>query len=449
MALNAVNHRRAILVIDLAYGDCGKGTIVDYLVRQAHADLVVRFNGGPQAGHNVVLADGRHHTFSQFGSGTFVDGVRTVLSHHVLIEPYALFNEEAHLREIGIFDALGRLHIDSHCPVITPIHLAAGRLRDCARGAAAHGTCGMGVGEVMQDLRDHPEAVFFAGDLSDRGRVRSCLLELQAMKVDQLAGALREFESHPRLRFEVQTLRDPSWMDAAMGIYVRLSDRVGGCDELLRSSESIVFEGAQGVLLDETHGFHPHTTWSTTTFRNAEQLLHESHFSDQPTRIGVLRSYFTRHGPGPLITEDADLSGCLPEPHNTHAGWQGAFRVGVFDAAAARYALAVVGGVDVLAITHLDRLDLLPQRICDGYLDELHQPFPLSPDSAGSQDKMEQFTRRLLRCRPVYRPMNDPMPSEGFTHRLAEMLQTPVGIRSFGPTAGDKTKSAALSKHKI
>ena len=76
---------RAVLVVDLAFGDCGKGTVVDYLTRRYDAGVVVRFNGGPQAGHNVVTSDERHHTFSQFGSGTFVAGVRTVLSRFVLI----------------------------------------------------------------------------------------------------------------------------------------------------------------------------------------------------------------------------------------------------------------------------------------------------------------------------------------------------------------------------
>src|SRR3954449_8277814 len=128
---------RAILVVDLAYGDCGKGTVVDFLTRHTNAHTVVRFNGGPQAAHNVVTPGGRHHTFSQFGAGTLVPVVRTLLSRFVLIEPYALRNEAAHLAKVGAADALSRLWVDRRCPVIAPPHQAANRLRELARGAGA------------------------------------------------------------------------------------------------------------------------------------------------------------------------------------------------------------------------------------------------------------------------------------------------------------------------
>jgi adenylosuccinate synthase len=93
-----VNESRAILIVDLAYGDCGKGTIADFLARHTSAHAVVRFNGGPQAAHHVVTPDGRHHAFARFGSGAFIPGVRTFLSRFMLIEPYALLNEANQLR---------------------------------------------------------------------------------------------------------------------------------------------------------------------------------------------------------------------------------------------------------------------------------------------------------------------------------------------------------------
>src|SRR4051812_324807 len=180
--------RAAHLVVDLAYGDCGKGTIVDFLARRSPGDCtVVRFNGGPQAGHNVVTPDGRHHTFSQFGSGSFVPGVRTFLSRFMLIEPYALLKEAHHLQDLGVPDPLVRLTIDARCPIITPAHQAANRIRELSRGDAAHGTCGVGVGETVQDTLEHPDVILHAGDLGDQTIVREKLRAACELKLGQLA----------------------------------------------------------------------------------------------------------------------------------------------------------------------------------------------------------------------------------------------------------------------
>src|SRR6516165_3609325 len=188
--------REALLVVDLAFGDCGKGSIVDYLVRTRGADTVVRFNGGPQAGHNVVTPDGRHHTFSQFGSGSFVPGVKTVLSRFMLIEPYALLNEADHLRSLGVLNPLSRLMIDRNCLVITPCHIEANRIRELTRGDAAHGTCGMGVGETVQDSIEHPEMSLRAHMLSDPSEVRKRLEGFRRLKLDQLREAIRMTSGH-------------------------------------------------------------------------------------------------------------------------------------------------------------------------------------------------------------------------------------------------------------
>src|SRR5687768_676429 len=320
--------RHAILVIDLAYGDCGKGTIVDFLTRRHRAHTVVRFNGGPQAAHNVVTPGGRHHTFAQFGSGTFVPGVRTLLSRFVLVEPYALFNEAEHLDSVGVVDALSRLVIDERCVVITPAHQAANRLRELARGDAAHGTCGMGIGETMQDAIDRPELTLRAGELRDRAVVRTKLRGTVDWKREQLRDAAAALRGHPKAARDLATLAEPTWLDAAVENYAALARAVSIADEsqvgeILRSDGATIFEGAQGVLLDEWFGFHPHTTWSTTTFANAETLLEEAGFNGERTRLGVLRSYFTRHGNGPLVTEEANLAAALPEIHNGENGWQG------------------------------------------------------------------------------------------------------------------------------
>ena len=462
--------RHAIVVVDLAFGDCGKGTVVDFLARRCGARAVVRFNGGPQAGHNVVTPDGRHHTFSQFGGGTFLPGVRTVLSRFVLVEPYALFNEAAHLAGLGVGDAMDRLLIDARCPVITPAHQAANRLRELARGGRAHGTCGLGIGETMQDLSDHPRLMLRAADLPDRRTVAARLRAIRDLKLYQLRDVIPAVRAHPGARFSLDTLLDPSWVGAAADNYAELARRATVADEpavraALRAPGATLYEGAQGVLLDEWHGFHPHTTWSTTTFANADALLDECGHGGRRTRVGVLRTYFTRHGAGPLVTADDGLRPALPEPHNADAGWQGRFRVGAFDAVAARYALGAAGPVDALAVTHLDRLARLPPRICTAYRDDAAPPSGGQAVRGGGEDdelvirqgdritdlrvrrpadlaRQERLTGLLGRCRPLYAPLAGEgragVDAQAFLGVISQELRSPVGLTSAGPTADDK-----------
>ncbi len=187
---------------------------------------------------------------------------------------------------------------------------------------------------------------------------------------------------------------------------------------------------AQGVLLDEWHGFHPYTTWSTTTFANAETLLAEAGAS--ATRLGVLRAYATRHGPGPFVTEDPALTADLPDRHNGTGRWQGAFRVGHLDAVALRYALDAAGGADGLAVTHLDVAGARPDlRVCRAYdLDgERTERLEAGPPDL---DRQAALTRRLLRARPVYAPLGDPVAT------VEDALGTPVVLRSYGPSSADK-----------
>jgi adenylosuccinate synthase len=440
----------AITVVGLAYGDCGKGTVVNFLTRERQAHTVVRFNGGPQAGHNVVTPDGRHHTFSQFGSGALVPGTRTLLSQFVLIEPYALLNESDHLGRLNVVDPLASLMIDRRSVVITPAHQAANRLRELARGASAHGTCGMGVGEAASDALDQPHMTIRAGDLSDRNAIRSKLRAIREVKLDQLRDLVNTLQHHPSAELSVGTLLDPSWIDAAVDNYAHVARHVAIIDEaavrsVLRTPGATIFEGAQGVLLDESYGFHPHTTWSNTTFANADAVLTEAGYDDRRTRLGVLRSYFTRHGAGPFVTADDALARVLPEPHNDPRGWQGAFRVGHFDVVAARYALAVAGPIDALALTHLDRLPQLRQSYCAAYQTD-NDTFFVHNNGRASDIRLadpcdlphrERLTAALHRCRPILSPLPDST-AQTFINAIERELHVPIRLKSTGPTYRDK-----------
>jgi adenylosuccinate synthase len=338
-----VTGRIAWSVVDLGFGDAGKGQTVDELVRAHGVPLVVRFNGGAQAGHNVIAPDGRHHCFSQFGAGTFVPGCRTLLSADVLVHPLGMLVEAEHLAAVGVPDALARVGVHRSARVITPYQQATNHARERARGDAAHGTCGVGVGECVADSLAHDDTIR-VGDLADPSRIRWLLGEQRDRKraeVEALGQPLDLFD-------------DPALIDRVVDAWRGWCAAVESLSEAawrarLDAVPRVVFEGAQGVLLDEGYGFHPHTTWSDCTGRNICELWDGSRI-----RLGVTRSYQCRHGAGPLPTE-GEVPGAT-EPHNGDGGWQGRFRVGPLDGMLLRYALEAMGGVDRIVVRHLDQV---------------------------------------------------------------------------------------------
>ncbi|MFD6952470.1 adenylosuccinate synthetase [Nocardiopsis sp. TSRI0078] len=450
-------------VVDLGFGDAGKGATVDLLCARRRFGAVVRANGGAQAAHNVVAPDGRHHTFSQFGAGTLApDGpVPTHLSRFVVVDPLALAAEAVHLAAIGVASPFSLVTVDRRALISTPWHRAANHARERARGDGRHGSCGMGVGEAMAYALARPEDAPTAGDCGHPARLRRKLRRLadhlDAVRrelarpgtgaaetgegggpADGLAGAPANGPADPDIEECVEAC-------LAFARRVRLVDE-GYLPRLLARSP-VVFEGAQGVLLDEWHGFHPHTTWSTTTTANPLTLLAEAGRPGDVRRIGVVRTYTTRHGAGPLVSEDPGLGAVLAEPHNGAHPWQGAFRVGHFDAVAHRYAVAATGGVDSLVVTHADAPARAGGRLrwCTAYTapdgsflepSPSEAPDPTRPgsavDGASHLARQERLTRALLAARPVLSAMPD-SPAEA----VGEALGLPLEAVTGGPTRAD------------
>ncbi len=437
--------REAIVVVDLGYGDQGKGSITDFLVRDRGAHTVLRYNGGAQAGHNVVTPDGRHHTFAQFGAGTFVPGVETYLTQHMAIQPWAMVVEATYLARVGVADAFARTRIADEAPVITPFHRAANCLRERARGARRHGSCGVGVGEAVHDARTlDPHDVVRARDLLDDTVLRAKLLRIQDRKRAELTELARRLRDEPDAREDLACLDDPRIAHAYIAHLTafRQQARIVGDDALravLGRAGPVVFEGAQGVLLDEWRGFHPYTTWSTCTGANAAQVLAAHDYDGAVRRLGVVRAYATRHGPGPLVTEDAGLTARLPDPHNGAHPWQGCFRVGWFDAVATRYAIRVCGGVDALAVTCLDRLRDEPAwRLATAYACEGGgRVRELEPGPLTDLDYQTALTARLWRATPRYETSTTT--GNVMAHVAAIAAETArVGLISQGPMAEGK-----------
>lgn len=441
-----MSQTRVLSLIGLGFGDCGKGVFTDALSRAWQAHTVVRFNGGSQAGHNVVLPDGRHHTFAQFGSASLIPGVATVLAHPVVVHPGALLVEEAHLRSIGVPDAFQCLLIDGNCRVNTPFHQAMGRLRELSRDTQAHGSCGVGFGETVGHGLLFPEHTLRYADLA---RPALAMQKLRQIRDDLLAHwqhSGHSISDTPQALAEWRIFADATlaerWLSA---ISTLLRQAPPATKEQISARLSrpgtVLFEGAQGVLLDEWQGFHPHTTWSSIHPHAVNAVASSYGLGGKIEHLGILRAYLTRHGNGPFPTADTALA-TLAEPHNSEQGWQGLFRRGHPDGLLLRYALEITGPLDGLLISHLDVFEKTHQlRWCEAYA------LPPNSEVLGGGQRVDRLptparadlayqaalTAAISQATPIYAPgtLRSAAP---LIELLEHTTQSPVWFGAYGPS---------------
>lgn len=446
--------KKATIITGMGYGDEGKGSVTDYITRRDNATLVVLHNGGSQRAHNVVTPCGKHHTFSQFGSGTLVrENVATLLGRRFLFNPVELWAENEHLIELGCTNALDRLYVDYRCPIITPFHVAANRLRELQRqhDTGVHGSCGQGIGETMMDVlgvnnigegNGYWTQSLRAGDLA-YADVDDWLKDIQERKRREMLKAAPDTMDSDEWEVlqddtEPAALAELYWNTVAPQPADKHHVHITIDTAILGQHESVVFEGGQGVLLDQDYGFHPYTTWSKCTDENAFEILQDTdfHWPSSITRLGVTRSYMTRHGAGPFVTE-APID--VKELHNNMGRWQGKWKVGVLDLKALEYATRANGGFDEIAVTHMDQAKPF---VCDNYLDT-HTGWVLpcvpprervDPETDPTQ-RQSKLTELLFNAKGEYRKVN------GIIYEIEQRTGVPVTIASWGPTSNYKKET--------
>ena len=364
--------KKALVVCGLGWGDEGKGATVDKLVDMNESHIVIRYNGGSQTAHNVVFnppgsSVSLSHTFSQFSSGSFHPKVTTWLSRFMLINPINMMNEADHLKKLGVPNVWERTFIDENCIVITPYHIAFGRVREILRGDKAHGSCGEGVGEARwQDITSSKYSIH-AKDLDDKDLIEKKLMDLSSFYKSMCIPIKEKIQSLPEELWKKEyDILDPAnevtrntfrdWYIDAYAEWPVIVSKGSTLGAMLNfSKHPCVFEGAQGVLLDEVHGVAPHNTWTNTTCENALTLLSEAKFDGEVEKVGCLRIYATRHGYGPFSTEDPNLNAVLTENHNKHGKYQGAFRFGHFDVPSVKSSIEICKGIDWISLSCIDQ----------------------------------------------------------------------------------------------
>lgn len=409
------------IVVGLFLGDEGKGTTVDYLCSQQETNAVVRFSGGAQAAHNVVTPDGQHHTFAQLGSGSF-HGVRTIHTKYMMINPFSMVREADKFYNLTGYDALADAVISANSLLTTPLHAAINKKREILRGASAHGSTGQGIGETQNYFLHAGSGAPVMGDLIDLSVLFAKLEKLAEWAEAEVGNIWGLIPSLAEIKLSYKNLADDALLrivpDAV--IYSELSKGYN------------VFEGSQGVLLDENYGFHPHTTWATTTPFNAQTVLAAAGL-EAGRVIGVTRTYGTRHGAGPFPSEFSHENWIeeFPEHHNKRGKWQGAWRGGYLDLPLLKYASQSVGTIDVVAVTHLD---VMSHEIVVGYEGWEGIPEDFVPGDLDKQQLLGQTFHELRNAKQIIEVVDE----DELVAMIEENVGAPVGIKSYGPAWTDK-----------
>jgi len=417
-----------VVVVGAQWGDEGKGKIVDWLSERAH--VVVRFQGGHNAGHTLVI-DGVTYKLSLLPSGVVRPGKLSIIGNGVVLDPWHLLQEIAALRGQGVHVGPDNVRVAENAPLILPLHRNLDAARETALGSARIGTTGRGIGPAYEDKV--ARRAIRLGDLADaavvEGKLDAMLLHHDALlrglglpTVDRDA-VLRDLLA---IAPQVLPYADTVWktLDAAR-----------------RAGKRILFEGAQGTLLDIDHGTYPFVTSSNTL---AGQAAAGSGLGPGALNyiLGITKAYTTRVGSGPFPTELTCETGRLLGERGREFGTVTgrARRCGWFDAVLVRQAVKV-NGIDGIALTKLDVLDGFPEiRVCTGYrLD------------GESLDHLPASSVRQGRVEPVYETMQGwpdstrgarrwadlPAAAVKYVRRIEEMIEAPVHLLSTSPERDD------------
>lgn len=409
------------IVLGMQWGDEGKGKIVD-LICPAF-DAVVRFQGGHNAGHTVKFGD-RHYALHLLPSGILHPSVRAVLGNGMVISPEAFFTELERIE--ADVDTTGRIFVSQRAQAILPLHTALDRAREAARREGKIGTTIRGIGPAYEAKMARTGlrlADFSATDLSARLEHLVAHLGPQLEVLGEAVPSLTELAEDCRAWAE---RLDPYLADTALLI-----------NRWVEAGDSVLFEGAQGALLDIDHGTFPYVTSSNTI---AGGVCTGAGIA--PTRIdgaiGVVKAYTTRVGDGPFTSELFDQVGeHLRQRGNERGTTTGRpRRCGWFDAVAVRHA-RLLSGIDVCALTKLDVLDELDEiAICVGYRyrGEVLRDFPAELEIL---EKAEPVYRHMpgWRCSTgnIVEEADLPSAARDYIALLVEEIGAPIGLISTGP----------------
>jgi adenylosuccinate synthase len=415
----------SVVVVGLQWGDEGKGKIVDLL--SAEADVVVRFQGGNNAGHTLVV-NGQETVLHLIPSGALHSGTTCVIGGGVVVDPGVLVEELGALRARGHMGEPGRLLISQECHLILPYHKAIDQARERKRGIGKIGTTGRGIGPAYEDkaARIGLRMIDLCDDSFFRERLRLNLVEKNAYLQAMLGESVLDYDTMAAELSRYGTVLREFVADTSRFVH-----------DALTGGKKVLFEGAQGLMLDVDLGTYPYVTSSNT---GAGAVTSGAGIAPNMVRsvVGISKAYTTRVGSGPFPTELADALG---DRLRSEGGEYGATtgrprRCGWFDTVIVRKGVRT-SGITSVALTKLDVLTGIdPVRICTGYRVD-----------GRKVDDVPASADVLARCEPIYedhpgwreridgvdRVEKLPAAARDYVARLEELIGVKVGIVSVGP----------------
>jgi adenylosuccinate synthase len=417
-----------VAVIGAQWGDEGKGKIVDWL--SARADVVVRFQGGHNAGHTLVI-DGKTYKLSLLPSGVVRPGKLSIIGNGVVVDPWAFVDEVARIRELGVTVTPECLMVAENAALILPLHRELDSARESSNSVQRLGTTKRGIGPAYEDKvgRRALRVIDLKDQKSLPAKIERLLAHHNALR---RGSGLAEIDA-------------AGLLDALKEIAPKILPFVGSTwrrlDEMRRKGKRILFEGAQAVLLDIDHGTYPYVTSSNTV---AGQAAAGSGCGPRDVGyvLGIVKAYTTRVGEGPFPTE---LTEALGEKLGSRGAEFGTVtgrkrRCGWFDSVLVRQTV-ITGGIDGIALTKLDVLDTFDEiNICSGYRLDGHEIDHLPVDS-----------NEQARCVPIYETVEGwsestrgarswaelPATAVKYIRRIEELIGAPVALLSTSPERED------------
>jgi adenylosuccinate synthase len=414
---------KAIVVVGAQWGDEGKGKVVDYLA--SSFDYTARYAGGHNAGHTVMFNNHRY-VLQLIPSGILRPGKKAVIGAGTVVDPVALLGELESLKKAGV-EVRGRLFLSNRAHLIFPYHREMDQAAEAARGAAKIGTTSRGIGPAYEDKM--ARRGIRVCDLLDSDRFRE---KLERVIIEKNAISAAAY-GHP---LETAGLLE-QYLEIAAHLRGLVADTAVLLNDGLDKGETVLFEGAQGTMLDIDHGTYPYVTSSNATSGGVATGLGVA-----PSRItgvvGVTKAYTTRVGSGPFPTEMVDLDAQEVRARGNEFGAVTGRprRCGWLDLVVLRYAM-MLNGIDSLVVTKLDVFDQQSEiQVCTGYRYK-GQPVKEMPPDVETLSKIEPEYKKLpgwQKPTPGIRDVKDlPAAARDYLNFISDQLQVEIGMISTGP----------------